>query len=417
MEQLGSAWVRISAYWNSIAPTNPPPGFNAANPGDPHYYWSGLDHAVRDAEASNQHVLLMLEAPPSWALAPGAPRSAAPHTWRPNPIPFGAFAHAVAQRYSGQFPDPSQPGRALPRISDFQVWNEPNMPFNLTPQWTRRGNRWLPASPTIYRGLLNAGYASIKSVQPRAEVLAAGLAPYGDPPGISRMRPVQFLRELLCLRGAGLHRERCPNPAHFDAIDVHPYALTPTIHAFNQDDVSVPDLGRLSRVLRAAERTGRALPHGRKATWVTEIGWDSSPPDPHAISTVQQARYLSLALYEAWRQGVSHVFWYEVRDPGGRPSSFAGAGLFFSGGQAKPATVAFRFPFVAIRGAGAITTLWGRAPRAGLVSVEVARHGRWRRLLRLATTSGGMFYLRRRLGSRLTLRARIGTTASYPWAA
>jgi hypothetical protein len=131
---------------------------------------------------------------------------------------------------------------------------------------------------------------------------------------------------------------------------------------------------------------------------------------------VQQARYLSLALYEAWRQGVRHVFWYEVRDPGGRPSSFAGAGVFFSGGQPKPATVAFRFPFVAIRGGGAITTLWGRAPRAGLVTVEVARHGRWRRLLRLATTSGGMFYLRRRLGSRLTLRARIGTTASYPWA-
>src|SRR5205085_6547447 len=98
-----------------------------------------------------------------------------------------------------------------------------------------------------YRSLLNAAWANIKAVQPHAYVLAAGLAPYGYPPGFNWMQPVQFLRELLCLHGAGLHPERCPNRAHFDAIDIHPYSLRPTIHAFNRDDVSVPDLGRLSR--------------------------------------------------------------------------------------------------------------------------------------------------------------------------
>src|SRR5207302_10899244 len=103
------------------------------------------------------------------------------------------------------------------------------------------------------------------------------LAPYGDPPGVDRMRPVAFLRELLCLHGARLRTERCPHPAHFDAIDMHPYAVTPTTHAINADDVSSVDLGRLSRVLRAAIRTRRALPRRQKPIWETELAWPSSP--------------------------------------------------------------------------------------------------------------------------------------------
>ena len=229
------------------------------------------------------------------------------------------------------------------------------------------------------------------------------------------MRPVRFLRELLCLHGAGLHPERCPHPAHFDAADVHPYALTPTIHASNHDDISVPDLGRLSRVLRVAGHTRGVLPRGPKPIWVTEIGWDSSPPDPHAISIAQQARYLSLALYEAWRQGVTHVFWYEVRDPGGRPGSFTGAGLFFTSGQPKPSSIAFRFPFVAVRGGRRMTILWGRAPTRGAVTIETLHGHSWRELARLRTTRGGIFYVRRRLRPRLTVRARVGAIVSYSW--
>ena len=230
------------------------------------------------------------------------------------------------------------------------------------------------------------------------------------------MRPVEFLRELLCLHGAGLRPERCRDPAHFDAIDIHPYALTPASHALNPDDVSVPDLGRLSRVLRAAGRTRRALPLGRKSIWVTELDWDSKPPDPGGVSLARQARYLSQAFYELWLQGVSHVLWYEPRDAGSQAArSFTGGGLFFYGGGAKPSSEAFRFPFASIR-SGAIVTLWGRAPRARNVTIEIARGRGWRRLLRLRPTRGGVFYARRRLGSHAVLRARQGTVVSPPWA-
>ncbi|MBV9467355.1 MAG: hypothetical protein JO206_08600 [Solirubrobacterales bacterium] len=415
MEQFDATWVRIPASWRMIAPANRPPSFVAANPGDSHYNWSYLDRAVRDAAASNEHVLLMLDSAPSWALGPNPPSSAWPGTWRPSPTAYGAFVRAVALRYSGHFPDPSQPGQSLPLVSHFQAWNEPNLPVTLAPQWSRVGHSWVPASPTIYRGLLNAAYASIKSVQPKAYVLAAGLGPYGDPPGVARMRPVLFLRELLCLHGASLHPERCDAPAHLDAIDMHPYAFTPTIHAFNADDVSVPDLGRLSRVLQAALRTGRALPRGQKSIWVTEVDWSSSPPDSLGIPLAQQARYVALAFYQTWLQGVSHTFWYELLDPGGPAGSFTGAGLFFARGLAKPATVAFRFPFVALDDGNGVLTLWGRAPTAGVVTVEVARGGTWGPLTQLRTTRGGVFFARQRIGSHLTLRARLGAIASYPW--
>jgi hypothetical protein len=408
MQQLGSSWVRIPAAWNAIAPTRPR---RPQSPADPAYDWSYLDAAVREAAATRQHVLLMLASPPGWALGAHAPRSAWPGTWRPDASAYGAFARAAARRYSGRFPDPAAPGRALPRVSYFQVWNEPNLRTWLSPQWTRRGRRWLPASPDIYRGLLDAAYAGVKTVQPRAHVLAAGLAPYGDPPGVDRMHPVTFLRELLCLHGEALRRGRCPVRAHLDGVDVHPYALTPTIHALSPDDVSVPDLGRLGRVLRAAGRAHTVLPRGGKPIWITEIAWDSSPPDPAGVPVATQARYVSETLYEAWRQGTTHVMWYEARDLGHPAKSFTGAGLFYASGQPKPSALAFRFPFVAIRGPHGAATIWGRAPRPGAVTIEISRGG-WRRLARIRTTRGGIFYGRLRLSPHTALRARQGATTS-----
>jgi hypothetical protein len=422
MQRLRGTWVRIPVAWNAIAPASPPPGFNSRDPGDPSYYWFPLDRAIKEARASHLHVLLMLAFPPKWALGPGAEQAAYPDSWRPDSTAYGMFARAVAARYSGHYPDPALPGVALPRVRDFQAWNEPNLPSFLEPQWTRTNHGPIPASPSMYRGLLNSFYHGVKAVQRDAHVVAAGLAPYGDRPGVNRMRPVTFLRELLCLHGRALRRERCPHPAHLDAIDIHPYSLKPTIHAFNADDVSVPDLGRLSRVVRVASRARRILPRGAKPIWTTEIGWETSPPDPTGVSLAQQAGNLSRAFYELWRQGVSHVLWYEVRDPGGPNGSFASAGLFFRQGRPKPSTVAFRFPFAAIHQADGTTVLWGRAPTAGRVTVQVALGGGWRSLLRLRTTGDGVFYSRHRLGALLhtvgktrrplTLRARAGTVTS-----
>ncbi len=412
-EHVGSTSVRLTAVWSQIAPDRLPSGFQAANPADPHYRFSSLDTSVRTAVADGQTVVLMVLDAPRWAEGPDRPRYVAPGAWDPRPRALAAFAHALASRYSGQFADPQDPSRMLPRVSRFQAWNEPNLPLYLMPQWVRgRHGSIIASSPGIYRSMLNAFYGAVKQVQPSAFVLAAGTAPYGDPTGVDRMKPLVFLRDLFCVSLA-LRAEPCPDPPHFDALDHHPYSMTPTVHAF-AGNVSVPDLGRILRVLHAAQRLGHALPAGRKALWITEIDFPSQPPNAKTFS--RQARDLTLAFYEFWTQGVTHVFWFQLRDPvGPKDVFFSDAGLYLRNGVAKPSAIAFRFPFVALPASHGRLTLWGRSPVPGSVVIEARVRTGWKRILGLQTTSGGIFYARRRLSSRLRLRAQAGTSASLGW--
>ena len=408
---LGSSFVRLDVSWVGIEPSHPT-GADIANPRSPGYSWSPLDANVRAAAAHGQTILLLVLGTPSWADGSKPPAGVNPAVWFPNAERLGAFAHALATRYSGHFPDPLHPGHTLPRVRYFQAWNEPNLPSFLLPQWSRApGGPWKAVSPAIYRSMLNAFYAGVKSVQPSGVVLSAATGPYGDPPGEGqgRMAPVTFLEGLFCLN-ASLGPQRCPNPPHLDVLDHHPYAISPTASAREPGDVSVPDLGKIQRILDAAERLRRVFPAGPKPLWVTEIDWTSGHPDTPAI----QARYLALAFYELWRQGVTHVFWYTLRDPLEPPNSYRDAGLYYYDGSAKPAVAAYRFPFVAVHSSQGVT-LWGRAPRPGEVLIQRLVHGRWRHVLTLQTTSGGIFYAVRRLGSHLDVRAVSRGTASPIW--
>jgi hypothetical protein len=177
----------------------------------------------------------------------------------------------------------------------------------------------------------------------------------------------------------------------------------------------VPDLGKIWRVLRAAQHVHHVLPAGAKPLWVTEIDWSTSPPAP--VTQAVQAAYLSQAFYELWSQNVSQVYWFQLRDPPGKANSFAGAGLYFVNGMAKLAATAFRFPFVALPAPHhkKAVVLWGKAPMAGRVVIQKRVGNRWRSILSLPTTSGGIFYAVPRLSSRLQLRARIGGIASLGW--
>jgi hypothetical protein len=109
---------------------------------------------------------------------------------------------------------------------------------------------------------------------------------------------------------------------------------------------------------------------------------------------------------------VGHVFWFTFRDIAYK--SLTGAGLVFGDGRAKPAAAAFRFPFVAIRSRHGPVTVWGRAPRVGVVTVQRrAGPGRWRALRELRTTRDGIFYGLVRTGAAGgVLRAREGTVVS-----
>jgi hypothetical protein len=406
----GAGIVRLEVRWAGIAPQVRPAGFRPANPSDPAYRWSGLDASVRDATARGLRVLITIETAPRWAEGQGAGSLAGTGTWWPDARELAAFMRAAAIRYSGSYVAPGS--GALPRVRYWQVWNEPNLSSHLAPQGGKGGTP--VSSPAIYRRMLNAAYTSLKAVRADNLVVMAGTAPYGDRTG-RRTPPVRFLRRLLCLRGRGLRRGRCSNPARFDVFAHHPYSIEgPRHRAFGAEDAAIPDLPKLTRIVRAAVRKGTAFPRRRKRLWITEISWDSKPPDPDGVPLRTQARWLEESFYLLWRQGADTITWLQVRDDPSRDDfgSSVQSGVYFRGGQRKPAFTAFRFPFVSRRNGNGRVLVWGRAPRAGHVGIERRSGRRWTLLARLRTGRSNLFKARVRLRGHARLRARIGTDTS-----
>jgi hypothetical protein len=416
--QAGAGSVLIFVDWRAVAPATRPSGSSASNPGFAGYNWTSTDTAVRDAAARGLRILLVVTHAPAWAEGPGRPSLAeAPAgTWKPNPSDVGDFTRAIATRYSGSF-------LGLPAVRYWQLWAEPNLGVNLDPQF-QNGQA---VGFDVYRPMLNAFYASLKAVSPQNMVLSGGTAPYGGLTPANglfaqRMQPLRFWRGLLCL-GTGKKRRgqrkliplSCPDPAHFDIAAHHPINVgAPTRAAINADDVSTPDLGKLKRVLKAAVKSGRAVPGRNKPIWATEIWWNSNPPKPGGLPLARHARYLEDAFYLLWQQGVQAVFWFEVRDAtGGGPTPTTG--LFLRDGTPKPALQAFQFPFATERLRAGRVQAWGEAPGPGPVSIEIRRGHRFRHLTTLKAGSNRVFVGNLRLGRKAQLRAHQGSQTSLIW--
>ena len=344
------------------------------------------DAAIVDATSRGLRVLASFTGAPRWAEGAGRPASADPGSWKPDPAALEGYGAALARRYDGtRSRTRPGPGRTLPRVAAFQPWNEPNLDKYLAPQWSG-GKTFAPAH---YRRMLTAFTNGVKSVRASAVVVSGGTAPFGDPfPNGHRIMPARFVREMLCLRrskGRLLKTASCPSPARFDVLAHHPYSVgEPTRKALNDDDVSIPDIGKLTRLLRAAERTGGALPRKRHRVWATEVSYDSSPPDPQGIPAAQHARYLEQAFYLLWKQGVDTITWFQIRDQLPNPS------------------------YAATNPVGDLLRRRPREGRAARVSLPARRRAR-RRARRCASGGGrpsrGSVRIERRAGSSLAARA------------
>jgi hypothetical protein len=407
--------VRIHLPWSAVAGPNPPA--SPSNPADPSYNFTLTDGAVQDASARGLNVLLTVGRAPTWAEGSGRPASAPPGSWKPDAEAFAGFARAVATRYSGSF-DPPGLTPLLPRVKYFQAWNEPNLDTYLTPQWNGRK----ASSPARYRRLLNAFYPEVKTVHPDNVVVSAGTAPYGSRRGGARMKPLKFWRSLLCLKkrhGKLKPRRRCSDPARLDVLAHHPITGNPRRRARHHGDATIPELRVIRRMLRKAERAGKVLPPGRRPLWVTELWWETNPPETFTkVSLRRQARWIDDALYLIWKQRFSAAILLQVRDDPyepGDPFATLQSGVFFVDGSPKPSFKAVRFPFVTERRSPRHLTAWGKSPLSGALTIERKRHGKWHPLRRLQGTASGVFKTTVRVRGPAKLRARVGGVASLRW--
>lgn len=356
----GATAIRLVADWSTVAPSKP------ANPSDPTsagYDWSSVDRQVQAAAAAHLQPILDLIDAPAWAMT--SPAAGMPATV-PSASDYGQFALAAATRYDG--------AGSLPRVTYWDVWNEPNLTPDFTPQFLAGS----PYSPGWYRGMVNALATSVKSVHADNLVIAGETAPFFDnTSSVTAVDPdwgpLSFMRDLLCL--SATLTPTCSTPAEFDIWAHHPYPSGgPDHHATLANDASIADMPKVSAILDAAWSAGHITAPAPPELWATEIGWDTNPPNANGVPMVLATRWTAEALYRLWSDGVSLVTWFSLRD---YPStSQYQSGLYYRGATLaadtpKPILAAFRFPFVAYPTEGGVS-VWGRTPagQAGTVTVQ-----------------------------------------------
>jgi hypothetical protein len=382
----GAGIVRLYAFWQKIAPTEPN---NPENPNDGAYDWTDLDDQVSAAAGQGLDVMLTLRSAPNWAQ--GACCHNSRGTYRPDPQAFHDFALAAAIHYGA----PQFGGH----VKYWGMWNEPNLPSFLSPQYVKKNGKRTLVSADIYRTLLNRGARAVHQVDPDNRVIGGETAPFGHPKSPS---PLLFLRKLLCVTNSG--QKTCSKSrVEADIWATHPYTSgNPWHHAFGKDDVSFGDLGQWKKLVKGAAHAGRFLNANQNVRrsirlWNTEFSWDTKPPDDKGVPTKLHARWTAEALYRTWSLGIETLFWLQLRDyPVG---DFYQSGLYryknstTEMGAAKLSLTAFRFPFVAYASNGRIK-VWGRTPDSDAHTIKIERRtssGGWHVVKSASANGSGIF--------------------------
>jgi hypothetical protein len=376
IEALGVHWLRVVLYWQDVAPavdSRSVPAFDETDPAG--YDWSIYDRMFADARSRGLRLLVTVSGPgPRWAT-----RSREDRVTRPSPTRFRRFVTAVGRRYGKQ-------------VDYWSVWNEPNHPGFLGPQYVHGR----PYSPRRYRQLYRAARDGLEaSGNERDRVLMGETAPRGNSHVVE---PLDFVRGSLCLTSS-YHRRKGCGSLDVDGWAHHPYTTSkgPWFVSQRRDDVTI---GTLSRLTRALDRARRAhAVRKRVDLYLTEFGVQSEPDPISGVSETRQAEYRSISELIAYRNPRVRAFsQYLMRDDlpraGSASERYGGfeSGLRHSGGETKLAYDGFRLPLVAERGRS--TRLWGLVrPGSGRTTVTIQYRNRgsskWRTLKRDRTDSRG----------------------------
>lgn len=322
LHSLGVRIVRVTVHWDEVEPEQGT------------FDWTTPDTVLGSLQQSGIEAVVTLYGTPGWANGVRAPNVAPTRG-----SDFAAFAGAMAERY--------------PSVHKWTIWNEPNQ------------RRWLStASPVQYvTRLLNPAYAAIHDASPSSRVAGGVTAPRGGTGGTS---PVSFIR--------GMGRAG----ARLDAYAHHPYALSPSETPSSGGCAQCQTI-TMSTIDKLVTETRKAF--GRPVRlWLTELGYQSNPPDKLAgVPWQTQATYVAAAAYRAWlTPRVDLLIQYLYRDEPG--TDRWQSGLETRAGVAKLAMGAFAEPLVQVARRGTATTVWGAIrPDSGARAYRLQRliEGSW----------------------------------------
>src|SRR4051794_9163740 len=150
MSRAGVGSVRVSVWWNPMQRHRRDP-----------VNWRSLDRVVAGAARRGITVLPVIQSAPCWAAVLPCKRNSRPRDMRA----FGRFLRELAARYGPNGKLWKGRGGAMP-IRRWQLWNEPQF------QAYWRGPNW----PQTYTRALAVARANLRRVDPRAQLVLAGLS-------------------------------------------------------------------------------------------------------------------------------------------------------------------------------------------------------------------------------------------------
>ena len=373
IDRLGADVIRTLVLWNQVAPgykkKRKPKGFDGA---DPAAYnpalWDRYDDLVRGATARGLAIMFSPSGPiPAWASQCGGSLKNR-RVCKPKPTEYGKFVQALGARYSGSYADENQGGGVLPRVDRWSIWNEPNQPGWLMPQYESRSGRRVATAAHRYRALARSAIAGLRRSGHGAEMILLGeTAPIGRTSGTLARRPippVEFIRELFCLKRNGRRMTgtqarlagcRRPGKLAVTGFAHHPYTRggsQPPRAKVLPGEITVSTASRLKKLLAQGARA-RRIP-GRLPIHYTEFGYQTNPPDRlFGVTEGEQARYINEADWIAFNDSrVRAVAQYKLIDEP-NVSSFQ-TGLRFLDGTAKMGYDAYRLAIWVRKGAGGL---------------------------------------------------------------
>lgn len=237
---LGMDWVRLRVEWRTIEPT----------PGQ--LELDELDAVIGQLQAGGFQILLTVTHAPAWT------RTSADENGPPDDLlAFTDFVSTLAERYSGV-------------VNAYQIWDEPNL--------RRNWNCERRICDIDYIEMLRQAYVAIKTADPLAQVITAGLAPTRFNDGLNAIDDRLFLETLYAngvqaiSDGIGAHPGGWANPP--DALCCEP---TGNVQTHYESDVFYfrENLSTYREIMLRFNDAETSL-------WVTKFGWgtseDTDPP-------------------------------------------------------------------------------------------------------------------------------------------